>query len=367
MIRRLGILRLSAIGDVVHAMPLATGLRRAYPEAAITWVVQAEAAPLLEGHPAVDDVLLFPRRGGAGAWLDFARELRARRFDATVDPQGNWKSGLVGLLSGAPVRAGLHAAECKEWGNALLTNRHGRRARGLHGVDRAWAAGGPLGVRPGPDDRDDWGLAARPDEIDAWRARCRAAGADPEGPLLAMHLTDPYDARSWFPDQWAACARGAAERGFQVILNGTAARRELAEGIRGPGVFDMTGRDDLRGLLAQLADMAARPRNVLVSPDSGPVHLAVAVGLPVVCLSGPQDPRRTGPRTGGVALTAWEGLACAPCLERRCVLRPPDRPCMRNLRPEAVLSAAVERSGRAPASTSSRARGRPRAPADRPR
>ncbi|MGH7163575.1 MAG: glycosyltransferase family 9 protein, partial [Planctomycetota bacterium] len=110
--------------------------------------------------------------------------------------------------------------------------------------------------------------------------------------------------------------------------------------------FDLTGRDDLRGLLAQLDDMARIPGNALLSPDSGPVHLAVAVGLPVVCLSGPQDPWRTGPRRGGVAVHAWRGLACAPCLERRCLLSPPDRTCMRNLRVDDVVAAIRTASGR---------------------
>jgi len=334
-VQRLGIVRLSAIGDVVHAMPLAMALRRRYPEARVTWIVEAKAAPLLEGHPAVDDVLLFPRRAGVRGWGTFVRELRARRLDATVDPQGNWKSGFVGLLSGAKVRAGLHPRDCKERGNALLTNRRGNRARGPHGVDRAFAAGGPLGVGQGPD---EWGLFATPRELDAWRERCRAAGADPQGRLVAMHLTDPDDPRSWFPEQWAETARALVAEGFQVVLNGAAARRPLAEKIAGPGVFDLTGKDDLRGLLAQFAGMAERGGNVLLSPDSGPMHMAVAVGLRVVCLSGPQDPRRTGPR-GGVAITAWEGLPCAPCLERRCILDPPTRACMRAITPVRATSA----------------------------
>lgn len=332
--KRLGIVRLSAIGDVVHAMPLAMALRRRYPGARITWIVEAKAAPLLLGHPAVDDVLLFPRGAGARGWGTFLRELRARRLDATVDPQGNWKSGLVGLLSGAPLRAGLHVRDCREWGNALLTNRHGRRARGPHGVDRAFAAGGPLGVDRGPD---EWGLAPTAAEKAAWRERCRAAGADPDGRICTMHLTDPDDARSWFPEPWAETARALVAEGFQVVLNGAAARRPLAEQIAGPGVFDLTGKDDLRGLLAQLASMAERPGNVLLSPDSGPVHLAVAAGLPVVCLSGPQDPRRTGPRQG-VSVTAWEGLPCAPCLERRCILDPPTRACMRAITSGAAVA-----------------------------
>ena len=338
--KRLGIVRLSAIGDVVHAMPLAMALRRRYPDARITWIVERKAAPLLEGHPAVDDVLIFPRREGARGIARFWRELRARRLDATVDPQGNWKSGFVGLLSGARVRAGLHVRDCKEWGNALLTNRHGRRARGPHGVDRAFAAGGPLGVDRGPD---EWGLSATPVEKATWAERLRAAGADPSAPIVAMHLTDPDDARSWFAEPWAETARALVAGGFQVVLNGAAARRPLAEAIAGPGVFDLTGKDDLRGLLAQLASMAERPGNVLLSPDSGPVHLAVAVGLPVVCLSGPQDPRRTGPRQGA-SVTAWEGLPCAPCLERRCILDPPTRACMRAISSPRALEALLAAS-----------------------
>jgi ADP-heptose:LPS heptosyltransferase len=350
-VKRLGIVRLSAIGDVVHAMPLAMALRRRYPEARITWIVERKAAPLLEGHPAVDEVLLFPRGEGVRGWGTFLRELRVRRFEATVDPQGNWKSGVVGFLSGAPVRAGLHVRECKEWGNALLTNRRGARARGPHGVDRAFAAGGPLGVDHGPD---EWGLSATPAERDGWRTRCSAAGADPDRPIVAMHLTDPEDVRSWFQEAWVETARALVAEGFQVVLNGGAARRPLAEAFAGPGVFDLTGKDDLRGLLAQLASMAGRPGNVLLSPDSGPVHIAVAVGLPVVCLSGPQDPRRTGPRQG-VALTAWDGFPCAPCLERRCILAPPTRACMRAITSREAVAALVRAAGASAA-------GRPGAP-----
>ncbi|HEX5136165.1 MAG TPA: glycosyltransferase family 9 protein [Planctomycetota bacterium] len=343
--KRLGIVRLSAIGDVVHAMPLAMALRRRYPGARITWIVEAKAAPLLEGHPAVDDVLLFPRREGGRGWGRFLKYLRALRLDATVDPQGNWKSGLVGLLSGARVRAGLHVRDCRERANALFTNRHGRPAAGPHGVDRAFAAGGPLGVAKGPD---EWGLRATDAEKEAWRARCREAGGDPDGRIVAMHLTDPDDARSWFAEAWAETARALVVQGLQVVLNGAAERRPLAGEIAGPGIFDLTGKDDLRGLVAQFASMAERPGNVLLSPDSGPLHIAVAVGLRVLCLSGPQDPARTGPRAG-VSLTAWEGLPCAPCLERRCILDPPTRACMRAIAPARVVTSLASSAGLAAA------------------
>jgi len=343
-VRRLGIVRLSAVGDVVHALPLAMGLRRAYPEARITWVAQEGPARLLVGHPAIDEVLVFPRRGGLRAWWRFLRELRARRFDAVVDPQGNAKSGAVALLSGAPVRAGLSLRDCKEWVNALCSNRRGPRARGPHGVERAWAAGARLGVGAGPD---AWGLHATDAERDAWRARARAAGCDPDAPILALALTDPRDARAWPLDLLGEAAAAAAGEGWQVVLNGPAARTAEARAVRAraPGACDLTGRDDLRGLLAQFLDMAGRPGNVLLASDGGPAHLAAAAGLPVVCLAGPQDPRRTGPR-GGVALTAWEGLSCAPCRARTCRVEPADPPCMRRIGVARVLASLRTAAGR---------------------
>jgi ADP-heptose:LPS heptosyltransferase len=341
--RRIGIVRLSAIGDVIHAMPLAMALRRAHPEARITWIAQRAAAPLLEGHPAVDDVLLFPRGGTLAELRRFASDLRARRLDVTVDPQGNAKSGFIALLSGAPIRAGLRPRDCKEPVNALATNRFGRPPRSPHGVDRAFAAGTALGVEPG---RDEWGLRARPEELEAWGRRAREAGIDPEGALLSIHLTDPDDDRSWYAEGLAEVVREAVRSGRRVVLNGEAARRPLADSIRGmsggAGVSDLTGRDDLRGLLAQFEAMAARPGSLLLAPDSGPVHLAVAAGLPVVCLSGPQDPARTGPRSGGVAVVTEKWLWCRPCLERRCIRRPPDRACMRGIEPARVLAAIEE-------------------------
>ena len=120
---RLGILRLSAIGDVIHALPMAHGLRRTFPKAHITWVTQPGPARLLQRHPAVDSTLVFPRRSGPAAWLRFVRRLRACNFDAVVDPQGNAKSGALALLSGARLRCGLHSRDCKEIGRASCRER----------------------------------------------------------------------------------------------------------------------------------------------------------------------------------------------------------------------------------------------------
>ena len=327
---------MSAIGDVIHAMPLAMALRRRYPDAHITWVVQEQAAPLLKSHPAIDDVLIFPRRAEREAKRVFKERIRACRFDATVDPQGNIKSGHVTRLAKAKIRCGLSLRQCKEWPNWFVNNRHGPRPVTPHGVDRAFAAGAPLGAGSGPD---DWGLAATEAERTAWQGRARAAGVDPSLPLIALGLSNPEDARSWFTEHWIELVAQLRKRGVLIVLNGLAGVASVANELAGPGVFDLTGKDDLRGLLAQYESMSAVAGSLLVATDSGPAHVATAVGLPVVCLSGSQDPARTGPRCGGIAVTAWEGLKCAPCIERNCELRPPTRDCMKNLLPNAVLRA----------------------------
>jgi len=344
VIERLGIIRLSAIGDVIHAMPLAMALRRRYPDACITWVVQEQAAPLLEGHPAIDELLIFPRRADWAGWKEFRRRILACRFDATVDPQGNIKSGIVARLSGARIRCGLALRDCKERPNWFFNNRHGPHPRGPHGVDRSFAAGAPLDAGQGLDaGPDEWGLHATDEECAAWRQRCRDHGAQPDAPLISIGLSNPADARSWFTEHWVALMPLLRARGIPVVLNGMADVAEVARQLHGPGVSDLVGGDDLRGLLAQFESMARYPASALITTDSGPAHVAVAVGLPVVCLSGSQDPARTGPRSvsrgGSIALTAWEGLACAPCVERECELRPPTRDCMRNLLPSRVISA----------------------------
>jgi len=331
-------------------MPLAMALRRRYPEAHITWVVQEQAAPLLRDHPAIDEVLLFPRHADAAGKHAFKERIRACRFDATVDPQGNIKSGYVTRMAAAKIRCGLALRECKEWPNWFVQNRHGPRPTSPHGVDRAFAAGVPLDAGSGPD---DWGLTATAAEREAWEQRCRAAGADPCGALVAVSLSDPDDARSWLTEHWRALVTQLRKRGVPIVLNGMASVSPVAVELMGPGVFDLTGKDDLRGLLAQYESMAAIPGSLMIGTDSGPVHVATAMRLPVVCLSGSQDPARTGPRSGGIAVTAWEGLKCAPCIERECELRPPTRDCMRNLLPAAVLRAVERASSAADAGRSS--------------
>jgi len=334
--RRIAIVRLSAIGDVVHGLPLARSLRRLHPGARISWIVQSGPAPLLRGHPWIDRTLLFPRRGGPAAIARFLLALGRERFDLAADLQGNLKSGLVLAATRAPLRFGLARAEYREAPGSLAANRFAPSPAGPHSVDRtlslARAVGDPAPVA-------EFGLSPTPAERDDAR-RDLAAVADP---AVAISVGGADDVREWTDEGYVRTARALFARGRGVVVLAGPAHAARARRIAGAaGAVARAGTTDLRGLLAHLAVLAGRPGAALLACDSAPLHLAVAVGLRVVALAGPQDPERTGP-WGTRAIRRWDGLSCAPCRKRVCA-HSEDRACMRRIPWEEVVAGICEPS-----------------------
>lgn len=333
--RRILVVRLSAIGDVTHGLPLARTLRRLHPRARITWAVQEEPAPLLMGHPWVDCVEIFPRRDGPIAIAKFLARLGQGGFDIAIDVQGNLKSALVTAASRAPARLGLARRDCREPLSSTVVNARAAAALGPHSLDRTLALCRHLGD-PAPS--AEYGLSPTQDELR--RAREDLAGLP--DPLLAVSVGSLEDVREWTDDAYVETVRRLIARDVSaVVLSGP---RDAPRGRRiaeDSGAACRAGDTDLRGLLAHLAALAER-RAALLACDSAPVHLAVAVGLPTVVLSGPQDPRRTGPYGfPESALTRWEELPCAPCLKRTCRLTEDHRACMRRIGPADVVRRAL--------------------------
>lgn len=324
-------MRLSAIGDVVHGLPLARSVRRVRPDAQVTWIVQREAAPLLERHPWVDRTILFPRRGGIRAILDFLIRLRAERFDLAIDLQGNTKSALVTAAAPALYRLALRRSALREGTAGFLPARRAPRPAGPHSVDRTLSLCRLMGD---PDPRAEFGLDPQPD-------RSAVAAADLAGlpdPPVALSVGAGSDVREWPDGCWieAAAALRARGRGV-VVLSGprhAARARAIAEAA---GVPHRAGTTDLPGLLAHLAVVRDRG-GALVACDSAPLHLAVALALPCVALAGPQDPRRTGAYGHAhEALHVFSDLRCAPCLRRTCRRVDEPRACMARITPALVL------------------------------
>jgi len=323
--------RLGAIGDVANALVFATALKDARPDLHLGWVVHPLAAPLVEHHPCVDRVHLLRRDGGLLELARLVLELRGERYDAAVDLQRLQKSALLARLSGAPRVLGYARSEVKELSWLWTRERIELPPGAVHMVERYLAAARHLGARSGPRH------AFPPDEAaEAWaRGWSREFGAPP----VVVGLGASKPANRWPPERFGALARALAEEHDLPVclIGGPSDRPAAAEARRaaGPAVHDFVGETSLAQLVALL-----RSAQLFVGCDTGPMHLAAAVGTPVVALFGPADPARTGPFGPGHVVLR-EPPPCAPCGRRTC--NQPRHACMEDLTVAGVLAAVRTR------------------------
>jgi heptosyltransferase-1 len=354
---RILLVRLSHLGDVVHALPVFHALRSAHPGARIAWAVEPEFAGLLEGLAGLDRAILFQRRRGAAAWPRLASELAAFAPTWIVDAQGNLKSAAVGLCAPSARRSGLHRRDWREpLGARVLHDRAAPVARDEpHAVDRMLAlAEHACGTRG----EANFELSLSATEL-AGGAQALAAvlGSPPRAGDVVLALSAPGDVRSWPTAHWVLLARTLARAGRRVLALSGPGEIEVGRRVAGlladePGVHSWIGQRGLRELAAALT-LAARAGARYVGVDSGPLHLAAACGLPVVVLEGPQSHTRTGPwppperepaRPRHAVVRAAQSPACAPCFARTCS-HAEGPVCMERLLP-ALVADAVERAFR---------------------
>jgi len=358
--RRILIVRFSHLGDVVHALPVFHALRTAHARAEIAWAVQPEFAGLLDGLPGLARTFLFERRRGARAWLRLLSEIREWGPDWAVDAQGNAKSALATIGSGAGRRSGMNPRDWREPFAARVLTDHAVAVTGAtrHAMDRMLALAAHVAPGSSPPRTDP--VLSR-EELGIGRARLATLAGEAAPTVTLLHLTHPEDVRSWPIASFESLARALAACGERAIV--VSGPREEAEGRalaeRTAGLANLSHCIGQRGLreLGALFAAAAERGGRLVACDSGPMHLAASVGLPVVCLSGPQDERRTGPwpvpDSDGAppgphrTLRASNPPPCAPCLARRCD-HPEGRVCMTRIPPAEVLLAVLESGRSAP-------------------
>jgi lipopolysaccharide heptosyltransferase I len=311
-----------SIGDVTRALPLAQFLRAGYPKAFIAWSVEAPSAPLLEGNPAIDEVILFDRRHWWKSFGGFLRQIRRRKFDLVLDLQRHLKSGVISRFSGATHRVGFHHADAKECNwlfNNLFIERCGNN---ISKLDHYFKFAEFLGLPKAPP-RWDFALS----EVE--RNRVDKHLVDVDGPFAVLFLGTRWESKNWFADQIAACADLLRrEHQLSVVFLGGANDRQLAEqslALVGPGVVNLAGRTDLR----EAVGIIARAK-VAVGPDTGLMHIAAALHVPVISLWGATDPVRTGPY-GFESLEIKGAAPCSPCYRKHCAI---GRQCMRSISTE---------------------------------
>jgi heptosyltransferase-2 len=321
------------IGDAVMATPALAAIRRAFPQARLTVVSNPLVAELFVHHPDCDHVIRFDKRPGRDAFGDlwrFCRLLRRERFDLAVLLQNAFEAAVMAVLAGIPRRAGYRTD-----GRALLLT-HGVPAvdkkHGLHHVDYYLQMLHRLGL--GSDDRR-LHLAVTAEEA---TAAAELLGA---GEWVAINPGASYGAaKRWIPERFAAVADSlAAEYGVKVVLTGGPGELEIGADIARAmqaQALNLIGRTTVRELMAVLGRC-----RLVVTNDSGPMHIAAALGVPIVAVFGPTDHTTTSPAAAQCRIVR-QPVECAPCMLREC---PIDHRCMTRVTAEDVLAAARELLG----------------------
>ena len=283
--RSICLLRLSALGDVTHVLPVVNALRSAWPDVAITWVIGKPEHKLLEGLPGVEFIVVDKTSGWAGL-AALRKQLAGRRFDALLLLQLALRANLLSNVIHADVRVGYDRKRAKEL-HGLFVNRRIPAQQGGHVLDAIASFVEPLGL---PRAAPVWNLPI-PADARAWAAE-QLPGAQPS---LLVSPCSSHALRNWMPERYAAVADHAVARGHRVVLCGgrSTMERRMADAILAAmkqPALDLTGKDTLKQLPALL-----ERANIVLTPDSGPVHIANAVGTRVIGLYACTDPRRTGP------------------------------------------------------------------------
>jgi lipopolysaccharide heptosyltransferase I len=302
---RIAIVKLSSLGDVIHALPVARALRQALPEAELTWIVEAREYAILRDHPDLDAVLpvdtrlwrrLIRRPAGMRQVWDKVGRLRTRirraRFDVAIDLQGLLKSGLLTAYTGAPVRIGFSASHCRERWNVLFTNRRvSPPDSATHIVERYLALLEPLGIVTGkPEFRVPIPAQARR-RMDDFLGK---EGVKPADRLVAINPGAGRPEKQWPVAHFRTLAeRLVTEAGARMLLvwgpDEAHMARQIGQELPGGSALTAPPTD-----LGELTALLARSR-LMIANDTGPLHLAAALGTPALGLFGPTRADRNGP------------------------------------------------------------------------
>jgi len=289
-IERLLIVKTSSIGDVVHALPVIQAIKEARPALTLGWVVRRRCADVLRGNPCIDHLYVMPDKPTLAELSALRRELRTVQYQMALDMQGLLLSGIVTALSGAPIRIGWDRN--REASALFLTHPIiPGKAKAQHEIDLLYGFAEALGVSgPHPEFTPQPHLAVDgAAKADAWLA-------DLPRPRIALNVGASRAYKRWPAKRWAQVSQELLASGRSLVFVGDNKDAEsvaaLTPMLTVPFV-NLAGQTTLRELAAVLAAC-----DLLITADTGPMHIAVAVGTPVIALFGATDPRRHGPYGG---------------------------------------------------------------------
>lgn len=326
------IVKLSAIGDVIHALPVSHALKQTYPQARVTWIVEPPAYDLLTNNPYIDEVLVFEKKKfkSLGGFLknvpSFSASLKRAQYDVVLDLQGLGKSAAIAYLTQAPRKLGT--CNMREYSDRISQPVCGPHAKG-HIVQQYLDVARFLGCEVG---QIVFPIHCTAKEVATAEALMKQAGMDSQNPYVILAPGANWPNKRWPPAHYAHLASWLYERGvIPVVIGGGVVDDRLVAEIQAameiPPV-DLVGKTTLK----QLAHVISRAK-ALVGGDTGTMHLAAALGKPAIALMGPTDANRNGPF--GQPQNAIEiEAACKYCWKRQCAL---NKDCLAQIVPTQVV------------------------------
>ncbi len=321
---RILVILMGALGDVVRGLYIVDMIKRASPRTRITWLVEPACAGIVRLHSQVDEVLVFERPRGIVGVVSLWKQLRSRHFDVTLDLQRHFKSGLFSLLSGASRRIGFHRRDAKELNWLFNTEHVDPQGEAIAKVDHYQTFLARIGVTA--DGNLSSGLSHT--TLDASQAPWAGKVTKP---YVALILGSSWDSKDWPEEGYAGLLGLIGDE--TVVLLGDKTKIDMAARLEKvptrANVINTAGKTTLAELVALV-----RGARACIGPDSGPGHIAGAVGVPHITLFGPTPMLRNAPR-GSEHLAISANVACSPCKRRVCPGL--GKVCMRLITPEAIL------------------------------
>lgn len=310
--RRVCVIKPSALGDVVQTLPLLPVLRERFPQATISWVINRELSDLVAGHPCLDRVIPFERRGGFFSWRKLWNDLRSAKFDLVFDLQGLMRSGLMAKATGAPLRVGLQTA--REFSDRMVDFLLPDTGRDIPAHERYWRVANALGL----GDRPRETLLPMTEAHRAW-AREKLDGS--RGPLLVLSPGARWITKKWPVEKFAVVASKAYRAfGYRPVIVGAPADAPLGEQLAAL-LGEFLPASEVRNLVGQtsLLQLAAvlEAAQIVLTSDSGPMHMAAGVGSSVVGVFTCTSPILSGPPGDQHALVSTQ-VSCCASYRKRC-------------------------------------------------
>ncbi|MBI9091599.1 MAG: lipopolysaccharide heptosyltransferase I [Desulfobacterium sp.] len=343
------IVKMSAIGDVIHTLPALNAIRNHFPKAHITWLVEEAAADLVIGHTALDRVIVSKRKrwvkalfsssfpGAARKILSFVRELRDTEYDLIIDFQGLLKSGVMVMLARGKQKAGfdkgMHHAESS---HLFYNKKIPPVSMEIHALKRGLMVVEALGI---PGDKVDYKLPVSPGDRASIETLLKENGVDSETPLICINPQATWETKLWDNGKFARLSDRLQESyGAHIVFTGGPGDRAVIDTIMAMTTrpcVNLAGRTTLKTLAALY-----QRTTLLVTTDTGPMHLGAAAGTRVVAIFGSTAPWRTGPY-GSDHGVVRSNIGCAPCFKRVC----PGHDCMKRISVDKVMSAVQRQMG----------------------